>query len=138
MVPPETERCGNAGQHRHRKQSAQSSKKASLANAGRQFCHEVGDGGHSGSNSTHATTEPADRPRQCHLRPANHIGDSFHAAARLLHHGNASLDRVEQARQPNSKKIWQQAECPMPLWAVPPGNAKARRCLTRITAVPGK
>jgi hypothetical protein len=73
---PESERCGNVGQNRHRKRSAQSAKKASLADADLdwQFRHEIDDGGDPGSDSLHAAAQPADRPRQCHLRPANQIG----------------------------------------------------------------
>ena len=96
-INPKSKRRRNAGQDGHRKRSAQSSKKTSLADVGRQFRLEVGDGGHRGSDSSHATTEPADRPGQCHLRPANQIGSGFHTAARL-HHGDASLDRVEHPR----------------------------------------
>jgi hypothetical protein len=60
---PESERRGNAGQSRHRKQSAQSAKKASLVDVDWQFRHEIGDGGDPGSESLNPTAQPADRPR---------------------------------------------------------------------------
>jgi len=87
-----------------------------------QFWHEVDDGGYPGSDSLHAAAQPADRPRQCHLRPANQIGGGFHAPGRL-HHRYASLDRIKQARQPGRKKVWQKAERLTPFGAVPPSDA---------------
>ena len=121
---PESERCRNAAQNRHRKRSAQCAKKASLADANvdRQFRHEIGDGCDPGSDSLHAAAQPADRPRQCHLRPANEIGGGFRALGRL-HRTYASLDRIKQARQPGRKKIWQKAERLTRLGAVPPSYA---------------
>jgi hypothetical protein len=87
-----------------------------------QFRHEIDDGGDPGSDSLHAAAQPADRPRQCHLRPANQIGGGFHAPGRL-HHRYASLDRIKQARQPGCKKVRQKAEGLTPFGAVPPSDA---------------
>jgi hypothetical protein len=86
------------------------------------FRHEIDNGGDPGSDSLHAAAQPADRPRQCHLRPANQIGGGFHAPGRL-HHRDASLDRIKQARQPGCKKVRQKAEGLTPFGAVPPSDA---------------
>lgn len=87
-----------------------------------QFRHEIDDDGDSGSDSLHAAAQPADRSRQCHLRPANKIGGGFHTPGRLYHR-YASLDRIKQARQPGRKKVRQKAERLTPLGAVPPSDA---------------
>ena len=102
-----------------------------------QFWHEIDDGGYPGSYSLHAAAQPADRPRQGHLRPANQIGGGFHAPGRL-HHRYASLDRIKQARQPGRKKVWQKAERLTPFGAVPPSDAQPLRRYARIAAVAGK
>lgn len=121
---PKSEWRRNVAQNRHRERLAQCAKRVSLADANvdRQFRHEIGDGRDAGPDSLHAAAQPADRTRQCHLRPANQIGGGFHASGRL-HRRYASLDRIEQARQPGRKKVWQKAERLMRLGAVPPSDA---------------
>jgi hypothetical protein len=93
----ETERRGNEGPHRRRKRSAQSAKKTSLPDVDRQFRREIDNGGDPGSNSLHPTAQPTDCPRQCHLRPSNHIRRGFHAPGRLRRR-HTSLNRIKQAR----------------------------------------
>lgn len=77
-----SERRRNVGQNRHRKRLAQCAKKVSLvdANVDRQFRHQIEDGRDADPDSAHAAAQPADRPRQCHLRPADQIGGGFHAS----------------------------------------------------------
>jgi len=133
----ESQGCGNAGQSSYRKRSAQSAKKAGLAGPDRQLRNEIGDHGDPSSDGLHPAAKPADRSRQCYLWPANQIGGGFHTPGRLRHR-DASLDRIKQARQPGSKKVWEKAECPVSLGTVPSGNAQPRRRHARIATVTGK
>jgi hypothetical protein len=133
----ESERRGNVGESRHRKRSAQPAKKPGLTDLHRQSGHKIGDGCNPGPNSLHAAAQPADRARQCHLRAADQIGSKFHASGRQRHR-DAVVDRIKQAGQPGGKKVREQTECPMPLGAIPPRNAKPHRQCARITAVTRK
>lgn len=72
--------------------------KARLADMRLQLWHEIGNGGDPGADRLDATAEPADRPRQCHLWPADQIGGGFQAAGRL--HGRDTIfDRIKQPWQ---------------------------------------
>jgi hypothetical protein len=85
----------------------------------------------------HATAQPPDGTGQGDVEPAQRIGRGLHALGRRGD-GDALLDRRKQAGQPRGEEVWQQAERPAALPAVPPSDPQPLWRCPSVAAMAGK